>query len=60
MSENTIEDMSVQDFKKLIKQMVNKSAFTYIEELKDSHNKVNKNKYTHFNYPQEYITNIKL
>ena len=52
--------MSIQDFKKLIKQMVNKSAFTYIEELKDSHNKVNKNKYTHFNYPQEYITNIKL
>ena len=52
--------MPVQDFKKLVKQMVKKSAFTYIEELKDSHTKVNKNKYTHFNSPQEYITNMKL
>ena len=52
--------MPVQDFKKLVKQMVKKSALTYIEELKDSHTKVNKNKYTYFKSPQEYITNMKL
>ena len=52
--------MPVQDFKKLVKQMVRKSAFSHLEELKDSHTKVNENKYTHFNSPQEYITNMEL
>ena len=52
--------MPVQELKKLVKLMVRKSALKYIEDLKDGHNKVNKNKYAKFTSPQEYITSMNI
>ena len=60
LSEKNIEDMPVLEFKKLVKLMVRKSAFKYLEDLKDGHNKVKENKYAQFTSPQEYITSMEI
>ena len=60
LSEKNIEDMPVLEFKKLVKLMVRKSAFKYLEDLKDGHNKVKENKFAQFTSPQEYITSMEL
>ena len=56
ISENSIESLSVSEYKKLVKTQARSTAFDELEALKDSHSKVELNKYINMNNPQGYIT----
>ena len=56
MNENTIEGMSMLDFKNIVKTSVRYAAFEELEALKECHNKVEHNKCINMNNPQGYIT----
>ena len=55
MTDNQIEMMSEQDYKKLIKSKTREAAFIYLQSLKESHDKVKINEYCNLKNPQEYI-----
>ena len=55
MNDKEIEDMTENDYKKLIKSKVRQTAFNELEALKESHSKVLQNKYDGLNNPQDYI-----
>ena len=46
----------MSEYKKLVKTQARSTAFDELEALKDSHSKVELNKYTNMNNPQGYIT----
>ena len=56
LSDNEIANMDCLGFKKLVKRSVRNAAFKDLETLKESHEKVKKNKYNNLNKPQEYIS----
>ena len=48
--------MTALDFKKLIKTNVRNAAFSKLQDLKESHTKVEHNVYINMNRPQGYLT----
>ena len=56
ITEETIENMSTLDYKKLIKTRARNAAFVELDILKESHNKVELNQYDGLICPQGYLT----
>ena len=57
MTDEQIVQMQELDYKKLIKNKVNSTAFNELEQLKEGHSKVRDNIYTDFKHIQPYFLN---
>ena len=55
ISEDFIENISMLDYKALIKSKVRETAFKSLEATKATHSKVSQNKYSNMDYPQGYL-----
>ena len=55
ISEDFIENISMLDYKALIKSKVREAAFKSLEATKATHSKVNQNEYSNMDYPQGYL-----
>ena len=56
LSETEIEQLSVYDYKTIIKKNVKNAALTELMLIQQGHKKVEHNQYTNFEGPQDYIT----